>query len=282
MTDPTSLVDAVRARLAAAGCVAADEEAIELVKAASGPHQLEAWLERREDGEPMAWITGSLRFYGHEVHVDPGVYVPRLQTETLARRAATHLVAASTGARSTSGLGKQVRRSRPPSRAVDLCTGTGAVAVHLMAACPEALVVGVDIDPLAVACARRNGVPVVLSDLERFAPPLLGEAFDVVTVVAPYVPTGELHLLPTDVLRREPRQSIDGGPDGLRLVRRLIAAACRLLRPGGWLLLEIGGDQDEALAPTLAGIEWESARSWADEDGDLRGLEIRRSGSWGG
>lgn len=151
-----------------------------------------------------------------------------------------------------------------------------------MAACPAAVVVGVDVDPLAVACARRNGLPVVLSDLEHFDPPLLGEVFDVVTVVAPYVPTGELHLLPPDVLRCEPRQAIDGGPGGLRFMRRLIEAARRLLRSGGWLLLEIGGDQDEALAPMLAEAEWESVRTWADDDGDLRGLEVRRSGSWGG
>jgi len=249
--------DAVTGRLVAAGCVAADEEALELVAAAPDGTTLEAWIARREHGEPLAWITGKLRFCGRTLRVDPGVYVPRHQSEQLARRAAALL--ATTG-----------------GRAADLCTGAGAIAVHLMAQVPTATVVGVDIDVGAAACARRNGVHALVGDLDE---PLGAATFNVVTAVAPYVPTGEFHLLPADVRRHEPRRALDGGGDGLDVVRRIVVGAARLLRDGGWLLLEVGGDQDRALRSTLTTSGFLPADPWFDEDGDLRGLTARRSPS---
>jgi release factor glutamine methyltransferase len=241
-------------RLWAAGCVAADEEAEELWAAAPDDATVEAWLRRREQGEPLAWITGTLAFCGRTLRIDPGVYVPRHQTEDLARRAATLLAAAA---------------GRP--RAVDLCTGAGAIAAHLRAEVPAAVVVGVDIDPLAVTCARGNGVPAVQADLDR--PPLQTGAFHLVTAVAPYVPTGEVAFLPADVQRYEPRRALDGGDDGLDLVRRVVTAAGGLLRrPGGWLLTEVGGDQHDLLRPALDAAGFGPATPWFDEDGDLRGL----------
>jgi release factor glutamine methyltransferase len=244
-------------RLTAAGCVAADEEAEELLAAGPDAGTLEAWIRRREGGEPLAWITGILQFCGHSVHLDPGVYVPRIQSQELAYRAAKLL-------------------GDDGALAADLCTGAGAIAVHLMAEAPTAAVIAVDIDIRAVACARRNGVHAVVGDLDR---PLRPRAFDLVTAVAPYVPTGELRLLPADVQRHEPRRSLDGGSDGLDLVRRIVISAARLLRPGGWLLLELGGDQDRTLVPVLAGARFEPADPWFDEDGDLRGLAARATGS---
>lgn len=256
------LVAAIGARLAAAGCVAAEDEAIELADAAPAADELESWVRRRERGEPLAWITGSLRFCGHDIRVGPGVYVPKLQTEELARRAADRLAGA---------------RGHGATRALDLCTGAGAVAVHLMAACPDAAVIGVDADPRALRCARENGVPSVRGDLEVDGPPFASRSFDVVTAVAPYVPTGELHLLPADVVRYEPLRALDGGVDGLRLVRRIVASAARLVRRRGWLLLEVGGEQDDALAGPLEAAGFGSVESWADEDGDLRGVAARLS-----
>jgi release factor glutamine methyltransferase len=241
----------------AAGCVAAEEEADELLSAAPDDVTLERWIIRREQGEPLAWITGTLRFCGHTLRVDPGVFVPRLQSEELACRAAA-LLAASGG------------------RAVDLCTGAGAVAVRLMEESPPATVVAVDIDVRAAVCARRNGVRVVAGDLDQ---PLRSKAFDIVTAVAPYVPTGDLRLLPADVQRYESRLSIDGGNDGLDLVRRVVVSAARLLRPGGWLLIELGGDQDHALSTTLAASGFDFVEPWFDEDGDLRGLAAQATGS---
>jgi release factor glutamine methyltransferase len=248
---------AVVDRLIAAGCVAAGDEAEELMAAAPDATTLETFLLRREQGEPLAWITGSTGFCGHTVNVDQGVYVPRAQSEELARRAASLLAA---------------RRDRP--RAADLCTGSGAVAVHLMAVVPDANVVAVDLDVRSVVCAQRNGVAAIAGDLGR---PLAREAFDVVTAVAPYVPTPALPLLPADVLRYEPLLALDGGSDGLALVRRLVACAAELLRPGGWLLTEVGGDQDRRLAHTLVERGFGAVASWVDEDGELRGLVAQLS-----
>jgi release factor glutamine methyltransferase len=255
MTGSGAMAVSVADRLRAAGCVDAEAEAQELVAAAPDDDELERWLDRRTRGEPLAWITGIARFCGRTIHVDPGVYVPRPQTEELARRAAA-LLPESGG------------------RAVDLCTGSGAVATHLIAEVPTTTVVGVDIDPRAAACARRNGVPTLLGDLDDALRP---SSFDVVAAVAPYVPTGELELLPADVQRFEPRRALDGGEDGLDVVRRIVEAAARLLRSGGSLVVEVGGEQDRALEPTLAAEGFEPGIPWFDEDGDLRGLSARRS-----
>jgi release factor glutamine methyltransferase len=245
---------AVVGRLSRAGCLAADEEAEDLLDGAPDGPTLETWVRRREKGEPLAWITGGQPFCGHRIGVDPGVFVPRPQSEELARRAAAAL-------------------AREGGPALDLCTGSGAVACHLMAASPAATVVAVDVDARAVRCARANGVLAVSADL---ADPFPDSAFRVVTAVAPYVPTPELALLPADVRRYEPRLALDGGTDGLEVIRRLAVSARRVLRPGGWLFLEIGGEQDVSLRSILAAGGWSVAATWTDEDGDLRGLAARR------
>ncbi|HEV3352710.1 MAG TPA: HemK/PrmC family methyltransferase [Acidimicrobiales bacterium] len=232
--------------------MAAEEEADDLLASTSDASALEARLRRRESGEPLAWVTGRTRFCGHVIAVAPGVYVPRPHTEALARRAAAVLP--------TDG------------RALDLCTGSGAVAVHLMRERPLAHVVGVDIDERAAMCARSNGVPSVAGDAG--APPIRGPV-DVVTMVAPYVPTRELRHLAADVQRYEPRVALAGGADGLDVVRRAILTCAPLLRPGGWFLTELGGDQDDALAPTLVTSGFETVATWRDDDGDLRGVTCR-------
>ncbi len=227
------------ARLARAGFVAADEEAAELLAA---PGDLEAMVARRLTGEPLAWITGTAPFCGLWIRVDPGVYVPRWQTEALAWRA--------------------VERLPADGVAIDLCTGSGAIATVLATHRPGARVIASDIDPRAVACARSNGVEAHEGDL--FAP-LPDIVADVVVGVVPYVPTPDLPLLQRDTFTFETPLSYDGGPDGLDIVRRVISGAPAFLRPGGVLLLEIGGDQAAALGgdPIL------------DEDGDVRGIELR-------
>ncbi len=236
--------------------MAPEEEADELLAAAGSPDDLEGLVRRREQGEPLAWVTGRTVFAGRPVVVHPGVYVPRGQSEELARRAAARLLEIG-------------------GPAVDLCTGSGAVAVHLAAELPGPTVVGIDRDARAVACARANGVAVLQADLRS---PLCSGAFGLVTAVAPYVPTDQLAWLPRDVLRHEPRRALDGGPDGLAVLRPLVAEAARLLRPGGWLLVEVGGGQDRALEPVLAHAGFGPPDPWTDEDGDLRGLSSRRRG----
>lgn len=244
-------------RLAAAGCVAAEEEADELLAAAGGDaERLEAMVGRRLAGEPLAWVTGRVAFCGLEVRVDPGVYVPRWQTEPLARRAASCLP--------EDGL------------AVDVGTGSGAVAMVMAAARPEARVVATDTDPRAVACAVANGVEALRGDLLAPWEPSIAGRVDVVTGVVPYVPTGELAMLPRDTLVFEPVLAYDGGPDGMAVLRRAVAEASAALRSGGTLLLELGGVQAELLAPDLSRRGFADLEVLRDGDGDVRGVVATR------
>ena len=248
---------AVEDALASAGFVAADEEAAELLTAAGGDAgMLGSLLGRRLSGEPLAWVTGRTRFAGLDVQVDAGVYVPRWQSTELATRAA--------------------RRLPEDGAAIDLCTGTGAVALALSHARPGARVVATDTDPRAVANARANGIDAHQGDL--FAP--LGDDLrrhtDVVVAVVPYVPTAALRLLPRDTLTFEDAAHYDGGPDGATLLRRVARGAPDFLRPGAVLLLEIGGDQAELLGPELERSGYHSIDTWTDDDGDVRGVEAVR------
>src|SRR5919109_3146373 len=163
-----------------------------------GVVSLDELVRRRLGGEPLAWITGSVRFCGARIRVRPGVFVPRPHTETLAIRASALLP--------------------DDGNCVDLCTGSGAVAVVVMAAHPGGNVVGTDIDPVAVACARENGVDARLGDLDEPLPHSLHGRVDVMTAVVPYVPTEALHLLPRDVLAHEPRRALDGGDGGTAML----------------------------------------------------------------
>jgi release factor glutamine methyltransferase len=142
-----------------------------------------------------------------------------------------------------------------------------------MARVPTARVIGVDIDRTVAACARRNGVATAVADV---GDPLRTERSDLVTAVPPYVPTAELRLLASDVQRYEPRLAHDGGPDGLSVVGRVIAAAGRLLRPSGWLVVEVGGDQLARLGPILASTGFDLVTAWWDADDDLRGIACQR------
>jgi release factor glutamine methyltransferase len=244
--------------LAEGGCVAPGAEADVLLRASSeGAGTIEELLSRRLRGEPLAWITGSVRFCGVRVRVDPGVFVPRPHTQALARRA--------------------VKLLPPVGIAVDLCTGSGAVAAVLGSAHPRAAVVATDVDPAAVACARRNGVHALVGDLDEPLSPSLRERVDVLTAVAPYVPTEELHLLPRDVLASEPRRALDGGLRGTTVLVRAAEAAARWLRPGGRVLLELGGDQAAEVTTTLAGVGLSEIRVHRDGDGHDRAIEARRS-----
>ena len=138
---------------------------------------------------------------------------------------------------------------------------------------PDARIVATDNDGRAVACARANGVETWQGDLFGPVPASLRTATDVVVSVVPYVPSSELHLLPRDTLTFEDATHYDGGPDGLELLRRVVTEAPGYLRPGGALLLEVGGDQSDLLRPVLEQAGYGSLQTWCDEDGDLRGLE---------
>jgi len=240
--------------LAAAGCVAADEEVELLAAAANGDEELLLQLvERRTTGEPLAWITGVAQFCDCSVAVTPGVFVPRWQSERLAERAAQLLP--------------------PQGRAIDLGTGSGAIAMVLMARRPGASVVGVESDPRAAECARKNGVTVLQGDLFEAAPRTWKGSVDLVVGVLPYVPTGEIPYLPRDVPAFEPLSALDGGSDGLGLIRRAVNESREWLRDGGHILLETGGDQPRALTPVLERAGFGAVRVALDEDGDPRSVE---------
>jgi release factor glutamine methyltransferase len=243
--------------LAAGGCLAPDAEADALLEASSeGAGPIEQLLDRRLRGEPLPWVTGSVRFCGVRVHVGAGVFVPRPHTQALARRAAALLPA--------DGI------------AVDLCTGSGAVAAVLGLAHPRATVLATDVDPVAVACARRNGVRAFEGDLDDPLSPSLRGRVDVMTAVVPYVPTEEMAFLPRDVLAHEPRRALDGGVRGTEVLIRAAEAAAGWLRPGGTVLLEVGGDQANESSTALRGAGLSEIRVHRDGDGEDRAIEGRR------
>jgi release factor glutamine methyltransferase len=240
-------------RLAAGGFVAAADEAAELLDAAAGdPSRLEGMVARRLSGQPLEWITGGIDFCGLRIGIAPGVYVPRWYTEVLAERAARRLPEAGIG--------------------IDVCCGSGAIAAALSARRPRATVLATDLDPRAVACARANGVDARLGDLFGGLPDDVRGVVDLVTGVVPHVPSSELALLQRDTLTFETPLAYDGGPDGLSILRRTVTGAASWLRPGGAMLLGLGGDQAAELA--LGGFE--DVVEVRDEDGDVRGVEATR------
>lgn len=240
--------------LSDSGFVAAADEAGELMACAQGDQAvLEGLVERRIAGEPLSWIVGRVVFCGVEVLVHPGVYVPRWQSEPLTLRA--------------------VERLPANGRALDLCTGSGAIAKVVTHQRPDARVVATDIDEGAVACARANGADAHLGDLFEALPDGRRGPFDVIVAVVPYVPTSEMALLPRGSLTHESPLSYDGGPDGTDILRRVVVGAPMHLRTGGSLLLELGGDQDRLLDDHLRRFGFADPDLLFDEDGDLRGIE---------
>ena len=181
------------------------------------------------------------------------MFVPRWHTEPMVVRAAELLP--------SDGIG------------VDVCTGSGAVARVMATHRPKARVVGTDLDPAAVACARPNGVEAYAGDLFAPLPRELLGAVDVVIGAVPFVPTDELWLLQRDTFTFESPLAYDGGRDGCDILRRVVAESPHVLRAGGALLLALGGRQDELLRPDLERAGFTGVRIFADEEGDVRGIE---------
>lgn len=225
---PAALPQAVIvARLRAAGCVFAENEARLLSSAARTPAELAAMVDQRAAGLPLEHILGWAEFCGLRVAIDPGVFVPRRRTEFLVRQAAD-----LTG---------------PEALIVDLCCGSGAVGVALAAVLGRVELHAVDIDPAAVRCARRNfaavGGQVYEGDLYAPLPASLLGRVDLLVANAPYVPTDAMAFMPAEARRYEPRAALDGGADGLDVQRRMAAAAPRWLAAGGHLLIETSKPQ---------------------------------------
>ena len=248
------------ARLRAAGCVFAEDEAALIEDNAGTPDELAAMTSRRIAGEPLEHVLGWAEFCGLRIQVDPGVFRPRPRTEFLVEHAAA-LVGSAAGAGTDPGP-----TSRRPV-VVDLCCGSGALGVALATMLGGAELHAADVDPVAVACARRNvaalGGEAHLGDLFAPLPATLRGRVDVLLANVPYVPTGDLGLLPAEARLHEPVATLDGGPDGLDVLRRVSAEASGWLAAGGYLLSETGARQGQTAAELLrsAGLAAEVVNS---------------------
>ncbi|MEU3455758.1 putative protein N(5)-glutamine methyltransferase [Micromonospora sp. NPDC006766] len=227
---------ALVARLRAAGCVYAEEEAELLIGAADTGQALADLVDRRVAGRPLEHLLGWAEFCGLRVAVDPGVFVPRGRTALLVSAAAAV--------------------AGPAPAVLDLCCGSGAAALVLHGRLDPRWLAAADIDPAAVACARRNlaplGVPVYQGDLFGAVPSEWRGRLDLVVANAPYVPSGALALLPAEARLYEVPVALDGGVDGLAVLRRVAAGAAEWLTPGGHLAVEVSAAQAEALCGVLA------------------------------
>jgi release factor glutamine methyltransferase len=204
-------------------------------------------IERRMAGEPTQYLTGVKEFYNRSFKVDARVLIPRPETELLVE-AALH------------ALPKDA-----PSRALDVCTGSGCIAISLAAERPQASVLATDLSPEACALARENaealgvGARVTISQGDLFAPVPEDARFQLVVSNPPYIASWEIPGLSVEV-RREPHLALDGGQDGLAVIRRVIEGARRYLLPGGLLAMEIGETQGTAVRELLQAAGYQDAR----------------------
>jgi release factor glutamine methyltransferase len=235
------------AALRAAGCVFAEKEARLLLDEASSPGELMAWAARRMAGEPLEYVVGWAAFAGVRVAVDPGVFVPRRRSELVV----------------------SVALREPADVVVDLCCGTAAFGAALTRHWPMAEVHAADADPVAVACARRNLPPerVHEGDLYAALPAELRGEVDLVVANAPYVPTGAIATMPRDARDHEHRIALDGGVDGLDVLRRVAAGAPAWLRPAGRLVVEAGRGQAQTLAEVVVAAGMSASIETDDEIG---------------
>ena len=264
MTEPDGELERLVLRLRAAGCVFAEEEAALILEQAAlaGPEDRATELDRlataREEGLPLEQVLGWAELGGVRVALEPGVFVPRRRTELMvavaASLAAASLASASLGNARSTGPGDHRRVVL-----LDLCCGSGAVAAAVTHALRTATqadveVTAADVDPVAVRCARGNlpGARVLQSDLFDALPDDLRGRVDVLTANVPYVPTAALALMPREAREHEPRLSLDGGADGLEVLRRVADGAAVWLAPGGTLLVETSERQQPAALAAMA------------------------------
>ncbi|WEP00428.1 putative protein N(5)-glutamine methyltransferase [Streptomyces sp. FXJ1.172] len=220
----------------AAGCVFAEDEAELILATARDAAEVASMVDRRAAGLPLEQVLGWARFHGLRVRVEPGVFVPRRRSEFLVDQA--------------------LAQAPDASVVVDLCCGSGALGAALAAALDGAEVHAADIDPAAVRCARRNLAPfggrAHEGDLYGALPAALRGRVGVLVANVPYVPTAEVPLLPAEARDHEPLAALDGGADGLDVLRRVAAGAPEWLAPGGRLLTETSERQAPAALRALA------------------------------
>ncbi len=219
-------------------------------------------VKRRRTFEPIAYILGRREFYGRVFRVDARVLVPRPDTETLVDVALA-----------------RTRQLSMSMRALDLCTGSGCVAVTIARERRTSAVTASDVSPAALAVARDNALRlgaynVALRLGDGFGAVPEGARFDLVTANAPYVPDVEVKTLQADVRDHEPRLALEGGPDGLRVTAQIVAGAPRHLRASGVLAVEVGAGQ----APAVAGLFHDAGFGAVELRRDYGGIERVVSG----
>lgn len=226
-----------------------------------------AQVEARARGTPFQYVLGEAEFFGRPFAVKPGVFIPRPETETVIEAA-------------LAVLRPEAERRDSPLRLLDLGTGSGCIAVTLACELPACAVVGIELSWKVLQTARENvrrhGVDGRVALVQGWwLQPVRGR-FDAVLANPPYVPSEHVDHLPLDV-RQEPRESLDGGPGGMRHLRELLEHAARVIRPGGWLVLECGEEQASALARRAARLGWVTpGRLLHDLAGRPRGVLLRR------
>lgn len=241
--------DDLVARLRAAGCVFAEDEAAALLTSFVEPVALEGAVARRVAGEPLELVLGWADFAGVRVLLEAGVFVPRQRTAYV-----VDLAAASVS---------------PGSVVVDLCCGSGALGLALASRIPGLVLHAADVSPVAVACARRNLAPVGgqvhLGDLDAALPDGLRGRVEAIVANVPYVPSESVALMPRESREHEPLFTVDGGADGLDVLRRVAALAPGWLAPGGSLFIETSEAQADAAVAAFAGAGLD-ARVHHDEE----------------
>src|ERR1700748_2171883 len=244
-------------RLRAAGCVFAEDEARLLIAAARTPAELDVMVGQRVAGLPLEQVLGWAEFCGLRITVTPGVFVPRRRTEFLVRQAAS--------------------LARRGDVIVDLCCGAGAIGAALAAAVEGVEVHAADIDPAAVRCARQTPPAdrVSQGDLSAPLPAALRGRVAILAANVPYVPAREIGLLPAEARAHEPRAALDGGADGLDVLRRVAIGAAAWLAPGGDLLREVT-DRHARVAEAVVTASGLAARVACSADLDATVIIARR------
>lgn len=233
--------------------------------------RLEEYVEMRISGVPLAYITGRQSFMGLELLAGREAIIPRLETEILGNAALTKL--------------REMVWDRGRARVIDLCTGSGNLALALAHYEPNCVVFGVDLSPEAVSLAELNaerlglGLRVRFQQGDLFGPyesqDFLGE-MDLVTCNPPYISTARVETMPLEISGFEPRLAFDGGPFGVNILTRLIREAHRFLKPSSWLCFEVGLGQGKAIAQMLrANPHYRLVEPWSDERGEVRALLVQ-------
>lgn len=262
--------------LAAGSAVSAQGAAEVDLRPLSPPEaaRLQRLVEQRLSGTPLAHLTGRQRFMGIELIAGPEALIPRRETELLGRTAAA--------------LVDQALRERHAATVIDVCTGSGNLALGIACACPQARVFAADLSHEAVQLARRNvdlldvGHRVEIRQGDLLAPfdePAFHDAVDVLICNPPYISSAKVPTMAPEIAQFEPALAFDGGPFGVRIIQRLLNEAPKFLRAGGWLAFEVGLGQGPAVTKRMQATQrFDELRTLEDDNGNIRAIVGRRAG----